>query len=501
MSDYNKQEILDYYNNLCSLSNKKLTRADYRKLEPKYSSTLIENIWGNWTNFITDAATILLVSRNTIVKEFSEKANKVVITYVNDGTTVNEGFLNTLLNYCKHNKAELGVLWGKSEKKNRTFDEYTYSLLAPYLATKFTFKKDPTCIAQDFLIPVTQKNPLLNLDKFSTDIKTIIVGSNKQYLKILPYKQYTTYRIACSTGGLSEVDYKDTVAGHIDAKYHKFGAILLEWNEEYNRYIVRNLIYNKECIHDLNKVYYEKSVKQLNSIPAMVLGDLHFPDEDTIALNKTSNLIEKLKPEYVMLHDLASWNSISHHEATQYLSQVKNQTEETTDLKTELKAVLTRLYKFAEAFPKVKFKIVNSNHDCFIEKWLEKGEFVKDRKNSIIGAKLFIKYAEGNNIFKDVLPENVEMLTRNTNFEVNGYTLSEHGDCGISGASGSANGFNKTFENCIVGHTHSPCLIEKTVYVGTLSKLILCYNQKGMTVWVHGNAIIHDNGTAQIILI
>ena len=348
---------------------------------------------------------------------------------------------------------------------------------------------------------MTQKNPLLNLDKFSTDIKTIIVGSNKQYLQILPYKQYTTYRVACSTGGLSLIDYKDTVAGHIDSKYHKYGAILLEWNDEYKRYITRNLIYNNECICDLNKVYTKDTIHQVSSIPAMVLGDLHFPDEDAVAMNKTSNLIEKLKPQNVMIHDLASWNSISHHEATQYLSQVKNQTENTTDLKTELKAVLTRLFKLVEAFPKVNFKIVNSNHDCFIEKWLEKGEFVKDRHNSILGAKLFIKYVEGGNIFDGILPENVEMLSRNSEFEVNGFVLSEHGDGGISGASGNANGFNKTFENCIVGHSHSPEIKEKTIYAGTLSKLILCYNQKGMTKWAHANVIVQENNTAQLIFV
>ena len=60
---------------------------------------------------------------------------------------------------------------------------------------------------------------------------------------------------------------------------------------------------------------------------------------------------------------------------------------------------------------------------------------------------------------------------------------------------------NKTYENCICGHTHSPEIREKTFYVGTLSKLIVNYNQKGMTQWAHANTIIHENGTAQIILL
>ena len=91
------------------------------------------------------------------------------------------------------------------------------------------------------------------INKLSTNINTIVVGANKQYLQILPYKQYSQYRIACSTGSLSIPEYKDTVAGHIDSKYHKFGAILLEWNQKQSRYVIRNLEFKNNCIYDLNR--------------------------------------------------------------------------------------------------------------------------------------------------------------------------------------------------------------------------------------------------------
>ena len=53
---------------------------------------------------------------------------------------------------------------------------------------------------------------ILNLDKLSTNLRTIVVGSNKQYLKVLPYKQYEIYRVACSTGTIANPEYKDTIA-------------------------------------------------------------------------------------------------------------------------------------------------------------------------------------------------------------------------------------------------------------------------------------------------
>ena len=497
----NRQEIIDEYNTLCSLANKRLTRTEYRNYDTKYSSTTIESIWGSWSDFVEEADAEILINRYNSVKVFKKNVNKIVITSVNDGSEINEKFFNTLLNYCSYNKAEFGILWGKSLKRNKTFDAETFALLQPYLATRFEFKRDKDCIAQDFLIPSTQKNPLLNLDKLSTDIKTIIVGSNKQYLQVLPYKQYNAYRIACSTGTLSLPQYKDTVAGHIDSKYHKFGAILLEWNEEYNRYVIRNLIYNHDKLYDLNVCYSENNVEKEDNIPAMILGDLHLPDQDDIALDKTEKMIDKLSPEYVMLHDVASWNSVCHHNFGKCLFNAQNLNDSNSTLEKEFRVVRDTLNSFTNRHEDVKFRIVNSNHDNFIEKWLDTGEFVKDKQNAIIGAKLFIKYCNGQNIFDNCLNDNIEFLPKNESFNICGVELSEHGDGGVSGALGGPNAYNKTFESSVVGHTHSCMIREKTIYVGTLSELIVNYNQKGMTTWIHANAIVHKNGEVQLILI
>jgi len=497
----NRSAIIEYFNTLCGTCNKKLSRSEYRMLNPEYPSSLIEKLWGNWNNFMDEVNDTVIMTRTSLKKKFNKKADKIVISYVNDGTDINLDFFKTLKLYCKNNHAELGILWGKGIKKNVTFSRDTFDLLSEYLATEFTFEKDDKCIAKDFMLPLSQKNPLLNIDKLSTNINTVIVGSNKQYLKILPYKQYHDYRIACSTGGLSEIEYGDTISNCIDEKYHTFGAILLEWSKDKNRYIIRNLIFKNGCIHDLNKIYYNNKITTKKSLPGMVLGDLHLPDEDEKALSITEEFINKYKPEAVMLHDIASWNSVCHHNFGKCLTQVINMDEINTTLETELNDVLIRLRVFAKMCPDSNFYVVNSNHDNFIEKWLETGEFLKDKRNAKIGAKLFLDYSQGKNIFDGKLPENMKFLPKNKSFEICGFELSEHGDCGISGAGGSANAFNKTFENCIVGHTHSPEIREKTFYVGTLSKLIVNYNQKGMTTWVNANAVVHENGTAQLILI
>lgn len=496
-----KKEILQYYIDLCQDQGKLLSRSEYRLQNPKFSSGLIEKLWGNWTNFIQDCPKTAIPQRFEKIKKFDKSADKIVIGFVYDGANLNVKALSVLQKYCKYNKAELGLLWGRALRKSEYFTEDAFVLVKDYLATRFEFEKDPTCIAQDFCILPTQKNPLLHTDKISTSYKTLIVGSPKQYLSVLPYKQYTTYRLACSTGTLSNIDYKDTLTGAIDELYDTTGALILDWNKDKARYDVRQLqIINNE-IYDYDKIYTEKGVKTNKSISALVMGDLHLPEENKDVMKKTFSMYNELHPEYVMIHDVASWQSISHHEAHRYLDKFNSRNETNMTLETELQVVTKKLKDIATKFPNIEFKIVRSNHDCFVEKWLNEGEFIKDTTNAKLGAQLFIDYTENKSILGKYLEKNMSILPFNSSFNINGYELSEHGDSGISGSRGTPRQFSRGFEKVVIGHTHSPQIFEKTVVVGTSSELILNYNQKGMTCWAHCHAIIHKNGSFQLIFL
>jgi len=495
-----KEDIIESFNALCKEKGKLLSREEYRNSDPKFHSGLVEKVFGSWTAFRHACTGKSSIGRCVSSKEFDKKVNKVVITTVYDGTSINKEFFDTLQTYCHFNKAEFGILWGKKIDKKELFDQETYDLLEPYFATEFTFEKDPYCIVKDYLIPATQKNPLLNIDKISTSYKTIILGCAKQYLKVLPYKQYEPYRVACTTGTLSNIDYKETVPGSVDNLNHTYGAILLEWDDIYSRYVIRHLVYKNGCICDLDLKYFPDDIKS-EKIEALVLGDLHLPEEDPEILEQTQLMITDLAPKTVVIHDLASWRSIAHHEYNKYLDKQLNNDPNTQSLEIERKAVINKLMNFIKGYDDTTFLIVKSNHDLFVEKWLNTGDFAKDSKNAKIGAHLFSEYLENKTILTEFLPKNVKELPYNANCKINGFEVGEHGDSGISGSKGSAKQYSKTFINSIIGHTHSPEIWEKTIVVGTSSKLILNYNQKGMTCWAHAHAIIHSNNTAQLIFL
>jgi hypothetical protein len=55
-------------------------------------------------------------------------------------------------------------------------------------------------------------------------------------------------------------------------------------------------------------------INRLDSIAAVVLGDIHYGHHDQRVLDTTMGLLDILKPKHVILHDVFDGNSISHHE-------------------------------------------------------------------------------------------------------------------------------------------------------------------------------------------
>ena len=496
-SNYRAPMIEDYKQK-CEKTGKKLTRDAYRKVG-KFKTCLIERIFGGWNGFIKEIETGVVYSRGkrNIVKQTSNK--KVLITSAFDGSDIDMNCWLTLKNYAKVNGCDLFVLWGKANRAGVMFSKDIYEELEPYLATDIEFTKDKRCVAKDLQISYNQKNPLTNLDKLSNFLTTYIVGSSKQYLKTLPYDPNDTYKVAWSTGTISNIYYDSTVSAQLDKQHHTYGALYLEYNEVSGRYIVRNLVYKNNFIADLNKIYTTDDVMIEDYIPGMVLGDLHLPEEDEKSINYTTNMIRELKVKTVVLHDIFSFNSISHHDFNLALTRLLNRSPETESLETEMCIASEKLDKIAQECPESNFLVIHSNHDDFIRKYLNGCDFTHDTLNVVTAMRLFVDIIDGKNPLSRFLTQkNIEFLPQNTSYQISGFEVGQHGNLGIGGARGSSTSYSKTYTKSIIGHTHSPATFETSIVVGTNSKLQLSYNE-GITNWAHSNVIIHGNGSYQHI--
>lgn len=500
---YNKQDIINDYLALCeSLEKDKISRNEYRKYGA-YKTSLIEKIFGSWTKFVSEINNVVVVSRNTNKQAIITNAKTLVVTSVIDGQPINHDYFQVLQNYCKLNNAELCILWGKSLKKS-TFSKEDYALIQDYLCTEVITPEAETCLIKDFEIPATCKNPLANFEKL-TKYSTIITASPKQYMKILPYDVNTsTYRIAWSTGTISYINNYSSINDFLNEEFNTFGAIKLMWSDDLHKYITTNLIYDEmtKTISDVNKVYTTDTVVD-TTVDGIVLGDLHLPEENPIYIKASIDLINQCMPISVMLHDWCSFNSINHHESHKYLTKILNQTEDNKTLEVELNLAVKKLYKIIDQCNDYStFFIVPSNHDNFLMKWLNDGEFVKDKANAVIGCKLFAKIAEGNHPFNGIIKPNSNLcyLWDEEGYVINGIEVGNHGHEGIAGAKASTKSYSKLYAKSITGHTHSPQIFENHYVVGTNSYLKLAYVNK-FTNWAFCNAIVHKNGTVQLFFI
>ena len=496
----NKNEILDYYYQLCVSAKKALSRSQYRSMNPKFSSSLIEKIWGNWRNFVieSDSYGRSSIKEDVFIQNGVSQNKKVIVSTVFAGEEYNKNAFELLRGMSQLMNADLRLLCVHNSK-NKRFTEEQLEELDPYLVQDLTFTHDNHAICKSVNIKHTCKRPLTNIEKISDHYKLIIVSSAKQQCKILPYDTNETFKIAYSTGTISDFDYKNTITACVDKQFNKCGAIILEYRDTLKRYIPRNIeIVNNE-IYDGDKIFYieNNEVKcKRTQVDAMVLGDLHLPEEDFLSIMSSVSQINTYKPKYVLIGDWCSFNSINHHESNKYLNKVMYYQQ---SLEEELAESIDKLNKFVDMTEDCKFLIIHSNHDEFLDKWLNSGEIEKDKQNAVTGIKLYLSYIEHKDpYFCYQVDDRIKFLKKGELFSINGVVLSNHGHVGLCGAKASSTTYVKTYTKSVTGHTHSPKIEDSNYTVGTCSKLNLTYTNH-LSNWAFANALIHKNGVVQLI--
>jgi len=495
-----KEEILDYYYQLCVSAKKSLNRDQYRALHPRYSSNLIEKIWGGWKNFVVESDSYgrSSIKEDNFIQNNVSQNKKVIVSTVFSGENYNKSAFELLKGMAKILNAELRLLYVHTNK-NKRFTEEQLDELDPYLVQDLTFTHDEHAICKSVNFRSSCKKPLTNIEKISQHYKLIVVSSAKQQCKILPYDTNETFKIAYSTGTISDFDYKNTITGYIDKHFNKCGAVILEYNDTLKRYLPRNIeIVNNE-IYDENFIYYldGNSVKcKKTTVDAMVLGDLHLPEEDFMSVVTSVAQINMYKPKQVLIGDWCSFNAINHHESNKYLNKVMYYQQ---SLEDELEESIEKLNKFVDMTEDCEFLIIHSNHDEFLDKWLNSGEIEKDKQNAVIGMKLYLSYVEHRDpYFRYHMNKRIKFLKKGEIFSVNGVVLSNHGHVGLCGSRANSTTYVKTYEKSVTGHTHSPRIEDSNYTVGTCSQLNLTYTSH-LSNWAFANALIHKNGAVQLI--
>lgn len=436
-----------------------------------------------------------------------ETKMKYVITSAQCGASINSRFYDGLKSYCVNNNAELIIIPMRGSYKEDDMIHYKfYDDNFAKIITKDTkeYKLNNKIRLMNYDVTPQQIIPITGIERFARDDCTTILPATKIFQKVIPNSNNDLPKILLTTGAVTNGNYRDNRIGRIAEIDHSFGALYVETFGK-NKYQFRHLnASNNGVFCDLGRRYDGNKINKENPI-AFVLGDYHCVHVDKKVKAESIYMIMQYKPKYVVIHDLFSADSMSHHDKGKIVDlAIKNKS---LSLEKELSHCYKELKELCDIRVgnyKPNVIIVKSNHDEHLERYIQEGRFVFEPQNTEIGAKILLSMIKGYDALSSGLsligrlPINVKFLSRQDDFKVYGWQLGNHGDLGAKGARGSPRSIEQANGKSITGHSHSPLAYRNVWKVGTSTKLFLGYN-RGYNDWLNTHAMLYKNGQPQLI--
>lgn len=436
-------------------------------------------------------------------REFKKDTKKFIITWAQNATPAHKGFLANIEAYAKEIEAEIHIIAGRYKNPTSKFpelkDEYWVKDVIPYLDANRHNIHPFLAILSDIKVHPTASTPLSGFNGV-TGLESCIIGHPRVHMKSLPVLDGYLNKLLLTTGAVTVENYTDSKAGKKGEFHHQLGFVLVELDGDI--FHVRQVTADKfGNFYDL-MYYVEKGnvYDNLEGGEIVVLGDLHVGEEDEKAVEASFKLLEMMRPEHVILHDVFNGHSISHHEKKDPFQLLKREVDGTDSLKDEIK----QLKKWFSKHPDYDYVVVRSNHDDFLDRWLMGEDWRKaaNKFEYLKYANILAKGKAPKGIIPYILDKHfspfVQTLGIDDSYRVHDWELGVHGHLGANGSKGSAIQFKNLNTKTVTGHTHTPHREDGHLSVGTLTELRVGYNQ-GMSSWMHSNVIIYPDGKASHI--
>lgn len=444
-----------------------------------------------------------------IFKELVSEANtfdRFVVTTAVMGCHVDQDFLASIDSYCKKHKAMLLILIAADPAAKTEWQ------LDPLLKGRNIVFSDMSLNQNLYIstIKLSAKHidPITGLGRIGQRNGSFIYASPKQRLKMVATSVSKPPVALMTTGAITAPDYStdrymSERTAYIAENDHVMGAIVVEIKNN-KRFFFRQVQADKDgAFVDLGVMYDGEYTEEYRP-DAMVFGDLHCTETDPWARAGGLEVIKKCKPRRLIIHDGFSGVSINHHDREKVVTQAKLAHKKKLNLENELTELATELDVLADTVSEVV--MVKSNHDEFLERYLESGWFVQDPHNLKIALQLALAMVDGKDPLKYAMEEvvglsnarKIRWLDRDEDFKVAGVELGAHGDLGANGGAATPYSLENAYGHSMSGHTHVAEILRGVWKVGTKSYTKLGYN-RGMSSWTHTDGLVYPNGMRQLI--
>ncbi len=526
-SDQKKTLIIDLYRQIVEQTSRLPTHADF--LDNNISQSVIRGAFGNITKLhlliendfpeilsdnMAHESQIFSSKKTEELHENLKKYKKFVITSVVNEKPVHIPFYNSIKSYCDKNDALLlliacsDVASTKSPLRGWTFDS---------ILKNETFISQETQLNSRFyianlLVSAKQIKPLTGLARHGENKSSWVYASPKQFLEIIPTSVNIdrSPKAIMTPGAITMPNYENDKymsqrTSYIAERDHVMGALIIEIEDD-KKFHYRPVQANAagEFV-DFGLRYFPDGTTSSESC-TLVLGDWHSGSTAPEVIASLPQLIEDANVKDIVVHDIFDGKSVNHHILNQPLKLAKRAMDGEDNLEEELIQVGNDINMFHNLIDGT-LVVVKSNHDEWLERYLNEGSYTKDSTNHRLCLELAIAYLDGEMPLKFGVenygyveePDRVLWLDRNDEHKIANMELGQHGDMGTAGKPATLESIEKDVGCAVVGHIHSPAIMRGVFRVGTSTSLQLDYNKKGASSWMHTHALVANDGSVQLI--
>jgi hypothetical protein len=463
-------------------------------------------------NFIDDS--IFTHKNFNNLKKLVSKHKRIIVTTVVAGAAVHKDFYAALKHYAEDKNALLTFIPVKDPaSKGNSPDSWN---LDPIIGAEQIIFGDialnDNLYISGIKISAKQINPVKGLSRLSHSC-SFIYGSPKIMLKAHANSNHKMPHLSLSTGAITIPNYETDKFMSMRTAYlaefdHKLGAIVIELDKD-NKFFFRHIQAEPKTGNfvDLTEYYTPRGKrKQPMLAEAFSRGDTHIGEEDPECMKVWDEIANVVKPRLTIDHDTFNGKSVNPHIRKNIVARALLSKTGLLSLEHELKitaAYLNEVHKTAREGT----IMVPSNHNDWIRRYLEDGEFKNDETNFFMAVELLNAIRDGKDpiqfgiekFMNEEAKKRTNWLQRDNDFRIAGIELGVHGDLG---ANGKRNPTLQSLGECygagVFGHSHTPGIFRDAWQNGTSTFRQLDYN-RGASSWMQSSTIVYPNGARQMI--
>lgn len=498
-------DVAAYYNN----KGDKASAARARHLPyPVYMNRLLEA--EQVLNFKVDRKIVegKLASNGAVSMKLPPEGDRkfYLLTSIQNNTHLHPGWTNLLayvtwLNALPNCSCELFVgtysyqkaRYGSKAVKRGKYDpqvaeELWYDPEAePYIVDRRIALAPGLIWCGEMNILPTAKRPLGGLEEYNGRKSNIIPHAKTEMESVASMADEAT-KFNYSTGTITQLNYIQKKQGILAEQAHSYGALIVEVDAGGNWWVRQLILGDNDEIMDTGPSPYEGlivvdgEVQTTRTTESIYWGDGHAAEMEAWVRDLcwgAGGMLDTLLPSSQYIGDIFSMRTRGHHDISNFHTMFAKHIQGEESVEDEIQ--LTADFANEAHRPWCDTRIVPSNHDRHLERWLNEADFRQD----LLNAKYFcwLQYQvldalERGDVSFNVLewalrqagaPEEFDFLSLDESSIVLDIENGLHGDLGSNGARGSTLNLMRLGRRINKGHDHTAAIRGKVYSAGACS--------------------------------